>query len=159
MASIPSKVPAVLSYLVATFAADSTLGTATSAVAVYDGPVTTEEAAALVLWVGLDDPDSDGGQLAAQSERQWAGLADQNETITISCVAEAWSGDDDIATQRVAAYGIVAAVETLVRADATGFGGNGVVANPGVTGSQLRQNNPKDGAQARVSFQIVLTVL
>jgi len=159
MASIASKVPDVLAYLVAAFTAAGTLGAGDPPVAVYDGPVTTEDDPPLVLWVGLDDPDSDSAPLAAASDRQWAGLADQNEAITISCVAESWSGGDDIGAERTAAYGIVAAVETLVRSDATGFGGNGVVANPGVTGSQLRQNNTDRGAQARVSFQIVLSVL
>jgi hypothetical protein len=157
--SIISKVPAALAYLVDTFAAAATLGTATPPVTVYDGPKATGEAATLILWVGLDDPDSDSAPLAAASDRQWAGLGGQSETITIYCAAEAWSGADDIRAVRAAAYQIVAAAETLVRADATGFGGNGLTADPGVTASELRQNDTDRGAQARVTFQIILRAL
>jgi hypothetical protein len=126
---------------------------------VYDGPVTTEDDPQLTLWVGLDDPDAGGAPLAADSARQWAGLAGQSESIVVYCAAEAWSGEDGVSAQRVRAYGIVGAVEALVRADATGFGGNEMVANPGVTGAQLRQNNTTRGAQARVTFQILLNSL
>jgi hypothetical protein len=156
--SVISRVPSVLDYLVALFTADPTLGAAAPPVTVYDGPATTGDAERLVLWVGLDDPDADGPPLAAESTRQWAGLAGQSESIVIYCAAEAWSGETSVSAYRVAAYAIVAAVETLVRADATGFGGNEMKANPGVTGAQLRQNNAS-GAQARVTFQILLNSL
>jgi hypothetical protein len=160
MTSIISKVPAALDYLVATFQAAATLGGGgTGPVTVYDGPKVTDEAASLILWVGLDDPDSDSAPLAATSERAWAGLGGQSETITIACAAEAWSGEDGIAAVRVAAYGIVAAVEALVRADATRFGGNGLTADPGVTSAELRQNDTDRGAQARVVFSIILRAL
>jgi hypothetical protein len=157
--SVISRVPSVLDYLVALFAADPTLGTATPPVTVYDGPVTTEEAAQLVLWVGLDDPDAAAATLAADSNREWAGLGGQSEHIIVYCAAESWSGADNVSAERVRAYGIVGAVEALVRADATGFGGNSMVANPGVTAAQLHQNNTSRGAQARVTFQILLNSL
>ena len=67
--------------------------------------------------------------------------------------------NDSTSAARQSAYGIVAAATTLVRADATGFGGNGLTADPGVTGSDLRQNNPDTGAQARVVFQVILRAL
>jgi hypothetical protein len=157
--SVISKVPAALDYLVSLFQSAGTLGQATPPVTVYDGPKATGEAANLILWVGLDDPDSDTAPLAATSERAWAGLGGQSELITIACAAEAWSGEDGISAVRTAAYGIVAAVETLVRADATHFGGNGLTADPGVTASELRQNDTDRGAQARVTFQIILRAL
>lgn len=159
MTSVISRVPSVLDYLAALFAADATLGTASPPVTVYDGPVVTDDNPQLVLWVGLDDPDQEGATLAAESTRQWAGLAGQSETITVSCAAEAWSGGTAVSAERVRAYGIVAAVETLVRADATGFGGNSMIANPGVTGAQLHQNNTTSSALARVTFQILLNSL
>lgn len=159
-AGIISKVPLVLAYLADTFTASSLLGAATPPVTVWDGPVATEAAPGLVLWTGLDDPDSDAATLAADSERRWGpSLGGQGEVITIYCAAESWSGGTDIRTERVAAYGVVSVVEALVRSDATGFGGNGLVADPGVTGGQLRQNNTSRGAQARVSFQIILNTL
>jgi hypothetical protein len=158
--SIISKVPAALDYLAALFTAAPALGGGgTGPVRVYDGPVATAEAATRVLWVGLDDPDSDSAPLAATSERAWAGLGGQEETIVVYCAAEAWSGEDGIAAMRTAAYQIVAAVETLVRADATQFGGNGLTADPGVTSAELRQNDTDRGAQARVTFSIILRAL
>jgi hypothetical protein len=150
-----SRVPALIDYLVATFTAASTLGQANPPVAVYDGPQTTLAPAQLVLWVGLDDPDTDLAPSAAAFEQEWAGLGKQarNEISTIHCVAEAWTGADDISGMRVAAFGIVAAVENIVRTDP--FSGLALFPDPGVTGGELRQNNTTAGAQARVSFQIV----
>jgi hypothetical protein len=159
VSSVISRIPSVLDYLVATFTAAPALGAATPPVTVYDGPVTTADAPGLVLWVGLDDPDSAQAPLAAASDRQWSGLGGQSELITIYCAAESWTGVDDIRTERVAAYGIVAAAATLVRADVTQFGGNGLLADPGVTGDALRQNNTDRGGQARVTFEIILKAL
>jgi hypothetical protein len=157
--SIISRVPSVLDYLVATFTAAPSLGAATSPVAVYDGPVVTETPAQLILWVGLDDPDADGAVVAAESVREWAGLGGQSELITVHCAAAAWSGNDPVSAMRAAAYSIVAAVETLVRADTSGFGGNAMLADPGVTASVLSQDTSPTGTQAVVSFQIVLKAL
>lgn len=156
MTSVISRVPAVMDYLVSLF----TNAPALAGVAVYDGPVVTGEVAGLILWVGMDDPDSDTAPISAHSDRAWGpGLAGQSETLTINCVAESWSGNDSVSAARASVYGIVAAVETLVRADTTQFGGNGMLANPGVTGSDLRQNDTQQGGQARVVFQIILEAL
>jgi hypothetical protein len=155
---VTSRVPAVLDYLVTLFQAAATLGQAAPPVAVYDGPVATGAVSQLTLWVGLDDPDSETGTLAAVSDRHWTGLGSQGEVITISCAAEAWSGEDDIRAMRQAAYGIVAAVETLLEADTGRFGGDAVLTDPGWSGAELRQNTTDQGAQARVSFTITLTV-
>ena len=150
-----SKVPAIIDYLVTTFTAASTLGAATPPVTVYDGPVTAATEAPLVLWVGLDDPDTDQvAPSAAAAQQEWAGLGKlgRNEISTIHCVAEAWTGADDIRSMRVAAFAIVAAVEDIVRTDP--FSGLALFPDPGVTGLELRQNNTTAGSQARVSFQI-----
>jgi hypothetical protein len=152
---VTSRVPALIDYLVATFTAASALGAATPPVAVLDGPVTAAAEAPLVLWVGLDDPDTDQvAPSAAAAQQEWAGLGKQarNEISTIHCVAEAWTGADDIKSMRVAAFAIVAAVEDIVRTDP--FSGLALFPDPGVTGLELRQNNTQPGWQARVSFQI-----
>src|SRR6266566_3574270 len=155
MPPITSRVPATLDYLVTTFTAAATLGAATPPVAVFDGPVLTEAPAELVLWVGMGDPDSEEGQVAADSAAEWAALGAQaqNEEFSIHCVAEAWGGADDVKAIRLAAYGIVAAVETLLRADVS-LGGTLPSGQARVTGSQLRQNNVQTGAVARVAFDI-----
>lgn len=159
MSAVTSRVPSVLSYLAATFGSAATLGQATPPVTVYDGPVVTQAEPGLVLWVGLDDPDSTAAPLAASSTRAWSGLAGQAETITVWCTAQAWNGTDDLTAMRTAVYGIVNAVETLVRADTTQFGGNSMLADPGVTAAELRQNDTGTGGQARVTFQIILRAL
>jgi hypothetical protein len=150
-----SRVPALIDYLVTAFTNASTLGTASPPVAVYDGPQTTRAPAQLVLWVGLDDPDTDQvAPSAAAFEQEWAALGKQarNEISTIHCVAEAWTGADDIKGMRTAAFGIVAAVEDIVRTDP--FSGLALFPDPGVTGGELRQNNTEQGALVQVSFQI-----
>ena len=151
-----SQIPALIDYLVNLFTSAATLGQATPPVTVFDGPQTTAAAYPLVLWVGLDDPDTDQvAPSAAASEQEWAALGrlGRNEITTIHCVAEAWTGADDIKGMRTAVFGIVAAAETLVRSDP--FTGVALFPDPGVTGLELRQNNPTSGSQARVSFQIV----
>lgn len=150
-----SRVPAVLDYLVTTFTAAVTLGAANPPIAVYDGPIDTDAPAQMILWIGMDDPDSTEAPIGAESETEWGSLGALavNEQLTIHCVAEAWGGADDVKAIRTAAYGIVAAVETLLRADVN-LGGTLPSGWCRVTGSQLRQNNVAEGAVARVSFHI-----
>ena len=151
-----SKVPALIDYLVATFTASALLGQAVPPVTVYDGPPTTGLDAPLKLFVGLDDPDSDQAQLAVTFTQSLSGLdaSKRDELSAVNCVAEAWAGTDDPRTVRVAAFGIVTAVETVVRGDTGQFGGNASLAVPGVTAGDLLQNNTTTGAVARVRFQI-----
>jgi hypothetical protein len=148
-----SRVPALIDYLVTLFQTAATLGTATPPVAVYDGPVVTQEPAQLVLFIGMDDPDADV-PVSASSDQTWAGLGKQakNEEITITCVAEAWGGDTDIKAIRVAAYAIVGAVEDLVRADVQIH--SGITLFGGISSMTLVQNQTTQGAVARVTFQI-----
>jgi len=153
--TITSRLPALIDYLVTLFTSDVTLGQATPPVTIYDGPPTTLLDVPLKLYIGLTDPDSTGGQPAGDSQQEWAaiGRRGRNETITIHCCAEAWSGVDDIRTQRVAVYGIIAAVETLLQADTSSFGGNALFPDPGMATGELWQNNAS-GATARVPFDL-----
>lgn len=148
-----SRVPALIDYLVAEFTAAATLGAATPPVTVYDGPPTTMLDAPLALHVGVDDGFSEGAPISAESQQAGTGLAQKREEmVTIHCAAIAWAGTDDMKTVRAAAYGITAAVEDLVRADATLPAG--VMQRPGITGMTLQQNNTQQGAVAQVSFQL-----
>jgi hypothetical protein len=125
-------------------------------VTVFDGPPTTELDPSLALFVGLSDPDNTGPETAADLTQEWAALGrlGRNELSTIHCCAQAWAGTDDLKTVRVAAFAITAAVETLMQADTTQFGGNALFANPGFTQGALVQNNTAQGAIARVSFDL-----
>ena len=155
--TVTSRIPALLSYLTALFTNSALLGQAVPPVAVYDGPVVTALDAPLKLFVGLTDPDSTAGEPAAESVQEWGaiGRLGRNETITIHCVAEAWAGTDDMAAVRTSAAGIVAAVEQVMQADTTQFGGNVLFPDPGITGLALVQKNTtQTGAGARLAFDL-----
>ena len=149
-----SAVPALLDYLVGLF---TTAGQdAAPQFAVYDGPVPNGAQEQLVLYVGLTDPDSIAPDSAAVFTQARADLGQltRDETSSISCVAEAWSGTDDLGTVRRSAFAILAAAEDAVRGNLDqAFGGNGQPM-PGVTGAELLQNTTDSGAFARVRFQI-----
>lgn len=155
--TVASRIPALIDYLVTLFTGAATLGAATPPVTVFDGPPTTELDPGLALYVGLADPDDPAAEPAAESAQEWAGLGrlGRNETVTIHCCAQAWSGSDSIQAVRLSATGIVAAAEAACQADATGFGGNVLFPDPGVTGLALSQNNTPQGAIARVAFDLV----
>ena len=155
--TVTSRIPALLDYLVTLFTNSALLGQASPPVTVYDGPPTTALDAPLALYVGLSDPDSEGAEAAADSVQEWGAIGRQgrNETVTVHCCAEAWAGVDDMKTVRVSATGIVAAVEQVMQADTTQFGGNVLFPDPGITGLSLLQNNTQTGAVARVAFDLV----
>ena len=159
MATITSRIPALIDYLVTLFTNAATLGgaAAPATVQVYDGPVTTALDAPLKLYVGWTDPDNTGSDAGADSQQVWAALGRfaRDETVTIHCCAEAWSGVDDLKTVRTAAAGITAAVETLMQADTTQFGGNVLFPDPGLTNVSLPQNTTGAGAIARQTFDLI----
>jgi hypothetical protein len=152
-----SRLPALIDYLVSLFTNAATLGQATPPVTVYDGPATTGLDAQLKLFVGLHDPDSGAVEEAGGFTQSWAALGRQgrDEEVTVHCCAEAWAGTDDLKTVRVAVTGIVAAVETLMQADTTQFGGNALFPDPGITAGVLMQNNTQQGAVARLAFDLI----
>jgi len=138
--TVTSRVPALIDYLVTLFTNDPTIGAASPPVTVYDGPPVTALNTPLTLYIGLTDPDSDAMEPMAESQQTWAALGrrGRDEIVTIHCVAEAWSGSDTVQAQRIAAAGIVAAVETLMQADTTQFGGNVLFPDPGMASSAPR---------------------
>jgi hypothetical protein len=157
--TVTSRLPALIDYLVTLFTNAATLGAAPApnTVTIFDGPAVTALDPFLALYVGLSDPDSDAAEEAGAIVQDWAALGrlGRNETSTIRCCAQAWSGTDDLKTVRVNATGIVAAVETLMQADSTQFGGNVLYPAPGITGGSLTQNTTDRGAIARVSFDLI----
>lgn len=157
MATITSRVPALIDYLFNLFTSAATLGAATPPVTIFDGPTTTGLDPQLSLWVGLPDPDNPAAETAADFTQQWAALGRQgrNETITIHCCAQAWSGLDDVRTVRLAVTGITSAVEVLMQQDSTGFGGNVLFPMPGFASGSLSQNNTDRGAIARIPFDLI----
>ncbi len=155
--TVTSRIPALVDYLVTLFQNAATLGQATPPVTIFDGPATTELDPPLALWVGLPDPDNPAAEAAADFTQEWAAIGRQgrNETITVHCCAQAWSGLDDIRTVRLAVTGITSAAETLMQADTTQFGGNVLYPAPGFASGSLTQNNTQQGAIARIPFDLV----
>jgi hypothetical protein len=159
--TVTSRGPAMLSYLFALFSGDATLGgpivngAQTGPVAVYDGPPTTLLDPSLKLYVGLTNPDDTTGQAAYDSIQSWASLGRRarNEDLTIHCCAEAWSGDDSIPVSRTACAVITAAVEMLMQADISQFGGNVLYPNPGFTNLAAPQQN-SGGGLVRQAFDL-----
>lgn len=148
-----STIPAAIDYLMATFTAAATLGAASPPVLVLDGPEFEDEAAELVLWVGVDNPDDDV-PFGATGTQTWAGLGAlaKNETFAIHCVIRAANGET-VASCRTAAFAVLAAVETIVRADAN-LGGTILVTLDGIQNVRLRQVARPNGALAEVVFDI-----
>jgi hypothetical protein len=144
-----------VNWLIDTFAAAATLGAATPPVTIIDGPSTYNTAATLLLWVGMEDPDDEEGPPGADDQQEWAGLGalHKDEMLRIPCVARAWSGGGTMRSTRAAAFGIVQAAGTLVRANAS-LGGMVLVTMPGVTNVRLRQGNTPSGLIADVAFDI-----
>lgn len=158
MATVTSRIPALVDYLVTLFTNAATLGAATPAVAILDGPAVTELDSPLKLYVGWTDPDniSETGEVGADSQQTWGAIGrfGRNETVTIHCCAEAWSGTDSIQAMRLAVTGVTAAVETLMQADTTQFGGNVLFPDPGLTNVSLPQTSTTHGALARQTFDL-----
>ena len=157
MTTISSRLPALITYLVALFTNDPTVGGA--GVTVFDGPVTTDLDPSLKLWIGMQNPDGAGPQEAGKSAQDWGGIGRQakNEVARIHCVAEAWSGDDTLATVRDSLFGITSAVEALMLANSDRFGGNVLFPSNGFSEGTLVQDNPDTGAVARLLFDLVFT--
>jgi hypothetical protein len=157
MATVTSRLPALIDYLVTLFTNAATLGAATPPVTIIDGMSVTELDPALKLYVGWTDPDASGGEVGGDSQQTWGaiGRLGRNEQVTIHCCAEAWSGVDTIQTVRLAVTGITAAVEALMQADTTQFGGNVLFPDPGLTNVSLPQNATTPGAIARQTFDLV----
>jgi hypothetical protein len=157
MPTVTSRVPALIDYLVTLFTNDVTLGGATPFVQVFDGAATTMLDSPLKLYIGWTNPDNTGDEAGADSVQEWAALGRRarNETVTIHCCAEAWTGLDDIKTVRTSVTGITAAVETLMQADTSQFGGNVLFPDPGLTNVSLPQDNTTTGGLARQTFDLI----
>jgi hypothetical protein len=156
-----SQVPTVIGYLVDTFTAAATLGTATPAVAVRCGPALSGDFSLLSLSIGVEDPATvENGDTVngASSDQTWVGMGarTRDEDLVVFCVAEAWTGDSgDTRAAMVAVYGILAAVENLLGAD-TYLGGLSLFQNPGSTGHTLKWRQGQGGLAAFVPFRIAV---
>jgi hypothetical protein len=104
-----SSVPATIDALVAALTA--------AGVTAWDGPVITGDFENAV-YVGYDG-DPDGEFLAVEMDQEWAGIGNKarSETFDIICCAYVLSGPPETKACRDTAYGLMATVETVLRAD------------------------------------------
>jgi hypothetical protein len=156
----------MVGWLVDTFTADATLGAAPTPVAIFCGPVLSGTFPPLALYVATDDPYAlaVGGTITgATSNQQWVGQGGaqkRSEPLSIYCTAEAWSGDPGTRGALVAVYGIVAAVEDILRTTArTTVGGPtaNILEVTGSTGHTLQWVPGPNGLAAHVKFRIDVT--
>jgi hypothetical protein len=155
---VTSAVPSVIGYLIDTFTAASTLGAASPPVTVFCGPQLSGDFALLALYVGVDDPTfaaTGSAVTGAESNQTWVGMGARarDEQLSVFCTAEAWSGETTTRAAMTAVYGIVAAVETILRADVY-MGGLALFEAPGSTGHTLKWQQGEGGLAAHVSFRI-----
>jgi hypothetical protein len=155
-----SRVPLMISALVARFTADPGIGAASPPVTVVDGPKVTAETGALALWVGVDEIDNPT-PIAANAEQQWMtgmGRTNRTEQLSVHCTVQAKSGSDEIAPLRAQVAAILAAAEALLAAD-PGLGGLLTGRDAGVTGAEWRQYPTSPGMAVRVMFTISATAI
>lgn len=114
-----SQVPDVIDYLVAQCQASANLGASTSArVRVIDGPPPADDVLAeqRILYIGWDQvTGSAGGDVSAQAWPVIDMARTRDEDGTITCTADAWTGDSVLKTARDMCAAVVAGVELLLR--------------------------------------------
>lgn len=157
--TLTSQVPAVTDYLVTTAQSWPSL----AGVLVVDGPqapVVTQDIGQ-VLWIGANPADVGG--VGAEAEQNWPVMDNartRDETGTLTCAAQFWSGDSTQKPNRDGAAAIVAAVELMLRGtprvggpgDATM---GGLVMWSGVAGPyEWYPRSSTKGAQVLVVFRV-----
>ena len=140
-----SSVPAALGALVAGLPGAPGL----AGVDVFDGPPTTGENPDYIC-IGHDPTDPLN---AVEAEQVPASLGNRarEESYEILCSLAAWSGDDVMATRRVRAMELFAAVEAWLRTNIT-LGGT--VRTAQISSYSLLQEQTEEGASAGLRFRI-----
>lgn len=110
------------------------------------------------LYVGVTDPDSPTPTAAATSTQKWplATPTGRDETGTITCYAYVQRGSADPKEARDAAFGIVGAVQSLLRGPDVRLGVPGVL-RTSFASQDFDQGQTADGALAVVTFRIDFT--
>lgn len=150
-----SAIPATITALVAGCQALTDSGESLAGVTVVDGPRVAADSDKDRLFIGYD-PDSDTVAEGSQEVVGHPGRS-RDEQFTITCLAEAWTGDTDVAARRARAFAILAAVEALVRPTA----GNHTLGVTSllwaqVTGSErVQQKQTSTGVTVGVVFTVV----
>lgn len=153
-----SAIPDALDGLVALCTAATGTGQPLDGVTVYDGPPLESPSEELSLYIGHDEERgrAAGDIYGAEGTQEFMAMGgDRKETFAIRCAASARSGDTVIKTERDRAFGVMAAVENLIRLHVTGsditLGGSVLVSSIGGD-IKLMQLQTANGAFAKVTF-------
>ncbi|MFD7774261.1 hypothetical protein [Streptomyces sp. NPDC059753] len=124
-------------------------------VAVIDGPAATNYTDRRRLYVGW----APGADQAASIEQDfaYAGARTRNESFAITCYAESWAGDKDMALRRASVFTLLAQVEEALRATDTAPEAptlNGTVLWAHLTTGSLSQAQTENGALAALVFTV-----
>lgn len=126
----------------------------TAGVNAYDGVHVTDDPADYLM-VGVDDPMSGDGVASASSRQRWAHAnhTARDEVGEVTCAAYSWNGTGDQKVARDAAYSMVEALATAVRADPD-LGLSTLLWTDFGTQMDLSQDQGDWGASALVVFTI-----
>ncbi len=129
-------------------------------VTVYDGPPLESPSEERSLYIGYDEErgSTAGDIYGVEGTQEFLAMAgDRKETFAIRCAATARSGDTVMKTERDRAFGIVAAVENLIRLHVTGsditLGGSVLVSSIGGD-IKLIQLQTTAGAYVKCTFYV-----
>jgi hypothetical protein len=123
-----------------------------------DGPPTGDEYPKRAIYVGWSGDDED--DVAGTSQQSWHDLgigAARDETIGITCVARAMTGDNDMPGMRDAALGLLAEIEAILRGDVDL--GISEVMHGEVAGFTVHQFSGEDGVGVDVVFTVTFKAL
>lgn len=137
---------------------DALVTQATSAlpsVFVIDGPGMDFGSEGDYLLVGVDDPDRQDAQDAAQASQTWpyAGNLTRDERGSMMCVAYSWRGDTDQKTVRDAVYATAGAVQNFMAADPS-LGLSYLKETEFGADQRFSQDLADGGVAAKLTFQV-----
>jgi hypothetical protein len=144
-----SVVPALIDAIVAT--AQAQLPT----LIVTDGVGRTDDPGDYLM-VAVEDPDTEGFDMAATSTQEWANAnyTARDEEGDVNCIAMAWNGDADPQAARQAVYDNVAALETALRQNPPQGLDDVLWTSIMAAGGRLEQIQGATGAVAILQFSI-----
>jgi hypothetical protein len=153
-----SRIPNAIDGLLALCNGQTDSGDLLDGVAIYDGPPYEDPSSQRQLYIGYDEERSDVDIFSVEGNQEWQTMGGpREETFSLLCAAVARSGDLNLKAERDRAFGMMAAVERLIRINESGadstLGGAVLVAH--VSGAiKLLQLQTQNGAYAKVSFHI-----
>lgn len=125
------------------------------ALEVYDGIGVSDDPGDFLM-VGVEDPDIEGAAFSADVEQERADMGGGRlETGTVTCCALSWRGSADQKAARDAAFATVAAVENILRTEATKtLGVSAVLKTEFGDRLTLSQAQDTSGASCMVIFSV-----